>query len=398
MRAIILDGDQKSALATVRSLSEKGVLFSVGAERKTAMALHSRYTNDTFIYPSPKENKEAFIEALLKECERLQGKPLIYAFSDATALSIIRHRIRLEKSATLLLPESQNAEIAFNKRKTMELAKELDVRIPVTNALDDLDAVADLSKKLSYPTIVKPQHSCEWKDGKGYLGRVKAVHSPGDLTAYVARVFTETGEMPLIQGYIKGPEYGVELLCNKGEVLAYVIHKRIRSLSPAGGASVVKKTIGLDGYTREMLSSAKKFAKHLAWTGVMMVEFKINERSEKISLMEINGRFWGSLPLSIFAGVDFPALYYDLANKKAIPEVQQKVGIVSRHLLGDLHHLLMVLFSRDKLRSSIYPGRGKAISDFFEEGDIRYDVLQKNDMTPFFMEILDGFARTTKLL
>ena len=37
-----------------------------------------------------------------------------------------------------------------------------------------------------------------------------------------------------------------------------------------------------------------------------MVEFKHDERDGVPKLMEINGRFWGSLQLAIDAGVDFP--------------------------------------------------------------------------------------------
>ena len=398
MKAIILDAEQKSALATVRSLANKKISFSVGGERKTCMAFHSRFTTDTFIYTSPRVNKEKFVDAVILEAERMGGKPLIYAFSDATFLSLIRHRIRIEKVATLVAPESIDAETAFNKHKTLELAKELDIRIPVTNVLKDLDALAVLSKKLAYPSIVKPQHSCEWKEGKCFVGVVKAVHTPGELMSYAAQIFTETNEMPLVQGFIKGPEYGVELLCDKGEILATSIHKRIRSLSPSGGASVVKETAKLDGFTREMVSSAKKLAKKLKWRGVMMVEFKINARSEKISLIEINGRFWGSLPLAIFAGVDFPSLYYDLANKKEIPEVTQEDGVLSRYFLGDIKHLLNVMFSGNQLRSKLYPKRRKAFSDFIQEKKYRYDVLQKNDLMPFFMDIIDGFARKSKPL
>jgi predicted ATP-grasp superfamily ATP-dependent carboligase len=398
MKAIILDGHLKSSLSTVRSLGEKGVEFSVGSVRSTAMALHSTYTKDKFIYPSPEISKEKFVDAVIAEAERIGDKPLIYAFSDAVFLSLLRHRIRIEKVATLVMGESQFIEIAFNKRKTTELARELDIRIPVTNALDDLDDIAVLSKKLAFPAIVKPQHSFEWKEGKGYKGTVKSVCSPGELTAYVAEIYTETNEMPLIQSRIRGPEYGAEVLCNKGEVVAHFIHRRVRSLSPEGGASVVKESAQLDGYTREMLASAKKFGRALKWHGVMMVEFKVNENSGKVFLIEINGRFWGSLPLAIHSGVDFPSLYFDLANKKEIAEVTKYETVCSRHFLGDVKYLLSVLFKSRSGKRINYPTRGAALSNFFRERNYKYDVLHSKDLTPFFMEIVDYIAKSLKLL
>jgi predicted ATP-grasp superfamily ATP-dependent carboligase len=43
-----------------------------------------------------------------------------------------------------------------------------------------------------------------------------------------------------------------------------------------------------------------------------MVEFKKNVRDGRYYVIEANPKFWGSLDLSIAAGVDFPWLLYDL--------------------------------------------------------------------------------------
>ena len=395
MKAIILDGHVKSALAAARSLGEKGIEFSVGAERKTAMALHSRYTKQKFIYTSPILDKECFVDELIKEAERLGDKPVVYAFSDATFLPLLRHRIRLERVATLVLGDSGDIETAFNKKKTLELAQKLNIPIPKTYMLDDLDEISALSKEMIYPNIVKPQHSVEWKDKKGYFGRVVFRHTPGDMVAYMGKLFTETGEMPLIQKHVQGAEYGVEYLCDKGKIRATCVHRRLRSLSPLGGASVVKETVPETELVKSMKKYAEKLVKELKWHGIIMVEFKIDDKKNEPVLMEINGRFWGSLPLAVFAGVDFPYLYFKLAEGTLTEDAPPyKVGVASRHFLGDVKHLLSVLFSRDPIRRSFFPTRKKALSDFFRDDVVRYDVLQRNDLMPFFFEIIDVIARS----
>ena len=61
-------------------------------------------------------------------------------------------------------------------------------------------------------------------------------------------------------------------------------------------------------------------------------------------LIEINGRFWGSLQLSIEAGIDFPFLLYKLAlGNKLECELSYKEGVKSRWLLGDLDHFYLKL-------------------------------------------------------
>jgi len=112
--------------------------------------------------------------------------------------------------------------------------------------------------------------------------------------------------------------------------------------------------------------------------------------------MEINGRFWGSLPLAYFSGVDFPHLYYQLAAKEELGEATEyEKGVLSRHFLGDLSHLLSVLFSRSKIRSFAFPSRLKAIGDFiYYKG--RYDVFSPYDLKPFFAEIMDVLSKKFK--
>ena len=46
-----------------------------------------------------------------------------------------------------------------------------------------------------------------------------------------------------------------------------------------------------------------------------MAEFKVNPRTGGWVLIEINGRFWGSLPLTIAAGADFPRYLYELRSR-----------------------------------------------------------------------------------
>ncbi len=80
-----------------------------------------------------------------------------------------------------------------------------------------------------------------------------------------------------------------------------------------------------------------------------MVEFKEDQSSRVPLLMEVNGRFWGSLQLAIDAGIDFPWLLLQMAKGQHVnvPENSYRCGVKSRWLLGDLDHLLMRLFKSD---------------------------------------------------
>ena len=62
----------------------------------------------------------------------------------------------------------------------------------------------------------------------------------------------------------------------------------------------------------ELARLGERFVSEAAWTGVVMVEFKKSARDGRYYVIEVNPKFWGSLQLSIAAGVDFPLLLYQL--------------------------------------------------------------------------------------
>ena len=127
-----------------------------------------------------------------------------------------------------------------------------------------------------------------------------------------------------------------------------------------------------------------------------MVEFKVENESQNVYLMELNGRWWGSLPLSIKAGVDFPMMFFEQvkAGYRETEVTRSQPYVVSRHFLGDLVNLLRVWFRRDKMRPYLYPERRKALRDFFQTiPNTHSDVWQLSDPLPSFMEYIDMVAK-----
>ena len=82
------------------------------------------------------------------------------------------------------------------------------------------------------------------------------------------------------------------------------MHQRIREFPVSGGASTAAKTI----YHAQAFEYGKKLLDHLKWHGPAMVEFKYDPHTEKLALMEINPKFWGSTELGLAAGVNFGEL------------------------------------------------------------------------------------------
>ena len=129
-----------------------------------------------------------------------------------------------------------------------------------------------------------------------------------------------------------------------------------------------------------------------------MVEYKVDSQSGTPYLMEINGRFWGSLQLAIDSGVDFPALLLQAATGELHELVTASRTVVrSRWWWGEVDHLLAMLrHCPEKLALPPgAPGRWKSMVEFLKvwrPGD-RYEVLRLNDLRPFLRETVNWFQR-----
>jgi predicted ATP-grasp superfamily ATP-dependent carboligase len=115
------------------------------------------------------------------------------------------------------------------------------------------------------------------------------------------------------------------------------------------------------------------------------VEFKHDARDGVSKLLEINGRFWGSLQLAIDAGVDFPYLLYRLAVEGDVaPTRGYEVGTRLRWWLGDLDSLALQLRGRRG-----WAERRGAIREFLHPAGrpARAEVLRRDDLAPAALEL-----------
>jgi predicted ATP-grasp superfamily ATP-dependent carboligase len=390
--ALVLDAHLKSSLATIRSLGNHGVPIIAGSHRRAGMGLYSRHVRSRFVYPSPLEDRRGFVDAVIAQATKA-GKIILFAFGDSTLEPLIRDGL-FDRQGSYVAPSNREFfDIAFDKARTLKLARRIGLEIPRTYFCARESDLRAVLRELTYPAVVKPRRSASWNGNAGTQNTTMFAFSAEDVTNKCAELVSRTGEFPLVQEYIQGEEAGVEFLCDDGRVLAACAHRRIRSTTPAGGSGVVNQTIPLS--YGNLGARAKRLVAELRWSGPIMVEFKFDREQGIPKLMEANGRFWGSLPLAIAAGVDFPYLYYKLAcGERPAPSLDYAKGIISRHFLGDMRNLMWVLFENDPMRDLAFPGRLQAVKDFLAPPrPSKSDVLDWRDMKPAMVEFLDAASR-----
>src|SRR5204863_8847694 len=125
----------------------------------------------------------------------------------------------------------------------------------------------------------------------------------------------------------------------EGEARLEFAHRRVRDVRPTGSGSAVRESVAIRPALRE---AGLAVLRALRWHGVAMVEFRVRADGVPVFL-EVNGRFWNSLPLAVYAGADFPAALAELAGRgDTAARFDYQVGIRCRWLLGDFRHLIEV--------------------------------------------------------
>jgi len=298
---LVTDGQERSALAITRGLGRAGIPVIVGADTAGSLAGTSRYCVARWQYPSPLQQPAKFIASLVEAVRRFAITGIIPP-TDTSMQAVAAQRDQFQPSVTAMIPLLESYEMVSDKYRVMKLAQELGIPFPDTVFVPDGNIAAVCDQVKTYPVVVKPGRSLVKIDEKWIKTSVHFVSHAEELTDLYRR--THYLRYPsLIQQRIEGEGQGVFGLFNHGRPCALFAHRRIREKPPAGGVSVFRESIELP---KPMTDYAIRLLERVQWHGVAMVEFKVDRQSHVPMLMEINGRFWGSLQLAIDAGLNFP--------------------------------------------------------------------------------------------
>jgi predicted ATP-grasp superfamily ATP-dependent carboligase len=296
---------------------------------------------------------------------------MVLPMEDETTMHVSHHRTRLSNYAYIPIVSDEKYRLASQKDEVIKIAQGMGIPVPKTWFIDDPSLIDGLKDSLPYPVVIKP------RIGSGAVG-IAYADNAGDLPARYLKVCRRFPN-PLIQERLpaEGSGYGVSLLFDEqGGLRASFVHKRLREYPITGGASTLRESARHD----EIRDMAVALMKKIGWFGVAMVEFKIDLRDGTPRLMEINPRFWGSLHLSIVAGVNFPWLLYRLSKGEVFDPVERyRMGVRCRWMLpGDILH-----FIHNRRRAALIP-------DFFNFTDRKtsYDILSLSDPMPVLGRLL----------
>lgn len=256
----------------------------------------------------PKCYEENFIDILFNICVQEKIDMLIPLY-EKEFIRLCDNRKKFEdRGVTLLLSDKKIIETANDKIKTYNFFRDNKINTPLSFAKKNI--ILALNEKIvGYPLIIKP------KFGMGSQGVFK-INNENELMFFLSYI-----EEPIIQEFIRGIEYTIDVLCGlNGEIISVVPRERLEVRAGEVSKARTVKHQGIIDETITLISKLNNSKLGIKAIGPLNIQC-IATTTNEIKFIEINPRFGGGVPLTFEAGID----YGKILNKMMYGETIQPI-------------------------------------------------------------------------
>lgn len=385
--AIVLGLDSAIGLTVVRELGARGVPVHGVGRGPESIASVSRYCADA------SERPAGPIGDWLPDLIARTGAAAVLAISESDLLELAELPPLIGR-CHILTPRASSLHKVLDKRRTLEIAEQVGLRVPQTWQPEMGEDFAAIAASLRYPLVAKwanppevmpllEQAGLEWL-------KTEYARTQSELLALLERT-RSIGLWPLIQQYCGGVGLGQMLHMRNGVATLRFQHRRLHEWPPEGGVSTLCHAEPADRHGAQMILS-ETLLRALDWEGPAMVEYRYDAGSGDYWLMEVNGRYWGSLPLAWHCGAHFAWESYRhgvLGQRDAAPATRNNLR--ARYMVPETKRLARIWLARHRIRDPFFHIRPLAdlaryILDFFDPR-MRYYVFTLADPQPWLQDM-----------
>jgi len=379
-KVLVLGDDTRSFLTIVRSLGRRGIIVHAAPANFRSPALRSRYIAAIHDLPPWMGDGTEWLRAITRLL-RTERYELVIPCNETMLLPLQRHRARLSQLARLAIPDDRSIAVLFDKQKTREIAQRIGVRVAAGRLARPDDNAEQVLAEFGAPVVVKPRRSYSLQN-LAARGKVEIIREPAQLRQLLSK---SDSRETVIEQFFSGQGVGVSVLASQGRLLQAFEHHRVREIA---GASFYRRSAPI---TANLFRASEAIVASLEYTGLAMFEFKWNNTGSWI-LLEVNARPWGSMPLPVALGVDFPYRWYRLLIAgEETRAVSYRTEVYGRNLLPDLRISLMEAATRQLdpvAKAWFIVARVGELLRFLTGREV-HDVLVRDDPWPGLIELLE---------
>lgn len=395
--SLVLGVETQIGLALVRELGRAGVRVIAMSHDERAIGLQSRHVWRRELIGPPRS--DAVVDAINRLAREL-GPLSLLAVSEVNLQWLNGVRGRLHPDVKLAVPTAEALASVLDKSRTLAAARSVGIDVPATVEPTSMAELRTLAPTLSYPVVLK------WKDVNAIAPRLRAAGLEVVKAEYVrsasalldaCRRYEPVGAWPLIQEYCAGHGLGQFFFIHEGRVVRRFQHQRVAEWPPEGGFSSVCDALPLSEHAVLFERSAALLAR-LGWQGVAMVEYRHDPATGRSRLMEINGRYWGSLPLAVACGAGFALFSHAAALGEPLPQLPEpRSGLRCRMVATEVKRLRRLWLQRGLILDPLFVPRPLAdtlrfVVDFLRPS-VRYFVWSLDDPRPAWRDLRNALSR-----
>jgi len=320
------------------------------ADFSSAPRIPSRAIRDFRRIPRPDVGRTEFVEQLSQFIQD-RGHDMLIPADDQALTAMTEHYDDFKDLLHVACPPPQITRLVLSKASTLDIAKQCGIRVPNTVVVSNSAQLSDLVGSFPFPWVLKPaEKETRVEETKS------CIFASAEEVALKFPTAREFRPPMLLQEYCVGAGGGVEMLMHEGNCLAVFQHRRLKEFPYTGGFSV---TAVAERPDPGLVESSLVLLRALQWEGIAMVEFKVNPDGGGAVLMEVNGRYWGSISFPISVGIDFPWYHWQVAHgEQPVIPCTYAAGRKWRWTVGYLYRMFFLLV--DARRSAV---ASKELSD-----------------------------------
>lgn len=317
--ALILSTSRdRGGLAAARSLCRSGWRVGVGTPDDGGMLAASVAVRRHHRVARPRGCAIDFLSDVRRALEE-EHYDIVFGSGDDFMAALAAYQDQLPVAVPH--PAHEVVTKALDKAYLGELAQRCGLAVPRTVTFDEADPAAHYAElaELRLPVVVKCRE--HWRVGETKPLRLEAeLHHDIDQAIAQIELIHQQGARAIVQENIEGRLGALIGIFHQGHLQGAVQQETLRTWPTPNGASSRARSVPLDG---ELLARSTRLLDELGWTGLVELQF-ITDEAGTAHLIDLNGRFFGSLALTEWVRPGMPAAWACLELCGRLPRLHRR--------------------------------------------------------------------------
>lgn len=321
---VVTTGRARGSLAAVRALGRAGWIVGVGLPDVRGIVTASQWCQQHHLVPRPRGDARPFIEAVRAAVDE-GGYDIVFGGGDDSMAALALYRDDIP--AVVAHPPSDVVMAAIDKVEVTRRGAAAGFATPYTKP-----ATEQARRDWLGPVVVKCQ--AHWQPGQRHDHRIEARRYPDILSAADRiRFIVDAGLRPVLQQTIDGHLGALVGVMHGGRLIGRIQQEASGVWPTPNGVSSRAQTVDVD---EALVARAEALLNDLGWVGLVELQF-VTPAGGEPHLVDLNGRFYGSMALASAAGVNLADAWARQALGRPVPDLADgRVGVTFAWTAGDL--------------------------------------------------------------